>query len=148
MYHPICFASCICSLGNSAYASIQAFPNIFPATVISGSPWNLSDTLLRYCALLLRLLSFSCLTIDKSSHLSSFMLYEVSFAGQRSGRTFLFRLDFALRLPLQGLLKTHFCHHPIPTFFASRHHHAVKAIEAFLHKAWTMQGPYSNIGVP
>ena len=51
-----------------------------------------------------RLLSFSWLALDRLSHLSSFQSDEVSFGAHRSGQHFLFRLDFRLLLPLQGLL--------------------------------------------
>ena len=55
MYHPVYFASCICLLDNSAYASIQAFPNVFLATIFSDSPQNVHSYAL-FCALIVFLL--------------------------------------------------------------------------------------------
>ena len=54
--------SCICSLDNSAYASIEAFPNVFLATVSSDSPQNVHSNTTMHSYV--RLVPFSCSAID------------------------------------------------------------------------------------
>ena len=68
------------SLDNSAYACIQAFPNVFLATIFSNSPQNVHFNITMHSNV--RLLSVSWSTLDRLSHLFSFQSYGVSFGEQ------------------------------------------------------------------
>ena len=111
MEYLLCFASRICSHDNSADALIQAFPNIFSATVFTNSPQKVhSNTLLR---LLCTHMCACCLYLGW--RLTNHAIFPLSCSmrsaskRQASGAHFLFGLDFRLLLPLQGLLKKLSC---------------------------------------